>query len=292
MWLIVVLTVAVVATLLSGYAIWVEPNWLRVRRRTLFLENWDPALDGLTILHMSDLHFGSASRVSRLVGRAGRANALSADFVVITGDFVSTPSAIGDCLRAMREVADGRRVFGVLGNHEYQGHRYGLSPTSGFRVREIVDTTAVLEGLGTAGLRMLVNEHATIEHGSTRLTLVGIDDLKHGQPDLDTALDGVESLKSLILLCHSPDILDRSAELGIPLVLSGHTHGGQVRFPPLGTPTTATKVPLERPYGVIQKASTTMHISPGLGTSWLPIRFFARPEITLLELRAATNASD
>ena len=192
----------------------------------------------------------------------------------------------------MREVADGRRVFGVLGNHEYQGHSYGLSFTGRWRVRELVNTAEVLEGLRAAGLRMLVNERVTVPHGEGFVTLVGIDDLKHGAPDLDRALDGVESPNSVILLCHSPDILGTAAEMGIPLVLSGHTHGGQVRFPPLGTPTTATKVPLERPYGVIQKARTTMHISPGLGTSWLPIRFFARPEITLLELRAAKTPSD
>ena len=137
-----------------------------------------------------------------------------------------------------------------------------------------------------------MNRSVTMPYGNGTLTLVGIDDLIAGAADLDAALQGESASDSVILLSHSPDILGKASEAGIPLVLSGHTHGGQVRFPLLGTPTTATEVPLERPSGEIRAANTVLYINPGLGTSLLPIRFFARPEVTVLELRTARTEGE
>ena len=100
-------------------------------------------------------------------------------------------------------------------------------------------------------------------------------------------------MSSVLMLCHSPDILEEASRRGVPLVLSGHTHGGQVRLGHWLTPTTGTQYSLPRPSGLIERAHTFMHVSPGLGTSVVPLRFFARPEVTVLELRAPdTSGAD
>ena len=284
-WLVVVLSVLGAALLLGGYAYLIEPRWLRVRRRLLFLENWDPALDGLTILHLSDLHIGlGPSPVERFLGRARE---IAADLVVITGDFVAVPEAAGRCSRVLGPLTEHRRVFAVPGNHDHAVYGKSVPTKRKFKLKRRIDSGAVVRALEESGLTMLVNRSATFPCNGTQVTLVGIDDMFNDAADLDRALSGVDSMRSVVLLSHSPDILGEASALGIPLALSGHTHGGQVRLPPFGTPTTATRVPLERPSGPIRKGRTVMHISPGLGLSFPPIRFFARPEATVLELRAA-----
>ncbi len=284
MWVLIVLIVLAVLALLGAYSIWVEPNWLRIRRRVLLVDGWDPALDGLKILHLSDIHAGSApSRTERFIRRAVD---ISADFVVITGDFLSGPRGADDCARILSRLTARIEVYAVLGNHE---HRYSSIhwPSDGsLRVWTRLDAPSIAQTLETCGVRMLVNSSITMTRGEASFVLAGIDDVTSPKCDLDKALQGAGA-GPVILLCHSPDILGDASRRGIPLVLSGHTHGGQVRFPLLGTPTTATVTPLERPSGEIRKGPTLIHINPGLGTTFLPFRFFARPEITLLELRAA-----
>ena len=287
MWQIALLLSAAALVLLAGYALLVEPAWLRVRRRLIHLEGWDPALDGLTILHLSDLHIGGApGRADRLLRQAGR---LPADLIAITGDFIAGPEGLGRCCQLLREVADGREVFGVPGNHEHEHYASRSHPWGRWKTRSRLDTPRIVEALEGSGVTMLVNQRFALPYGQGKLTLVGLDDLFSKADDLEGTLQDVEAGASVVLLCHSPDVLAEATKRQIPLVLSGHTHGGQVRFPLLGTPSTATRVPLERPSGVIRRGRTVMHISPGLGTSFLPVRFFARPEATLLELRSAAS---
>ncbi len=289
MLLVILLSVLGAVLLVVGYAHFIEPNWLRLRHRVLHLENWDPALDGLTILHISDLHVGMRpSMVERFLERARE---VEADLVAITGDFVTRPEAMGRCTEALQGFADRRAVFAVPGNHEHAIYGPTWPLKRKFRLRRRIDSGAMVRSLEQCGLTVLVNSSVRVPHNGAQVTIVGIDDMFNEAADLDQALAGVDSVGSTVLLSHSPDILEEAAARGIPLALSGHTHGGQVRLPPFGTPTTATKTPMERPSGAISKGRTVMHVSPGLGLSFPPVRFFARPEITVLELRSRTAAS-
>ena len=290
MWVLIVLIIVLaVLGLLGAYSLWVEPNWLRIRRRVILVDGWDPALDGLKILHLSDLHAGSApSRIERFVRRAAE---VPADFAVITGDFLSGPRGADDCARILSQLTARTEVYAVLGNHEHRYSSFHWPPIRTLRVWHPLDSARIAKTLEKCGIRMLVNSSITMTRGKASFVLAGVDDVTSPSFDLDKTLQDAGSGPA-ILLCHSPDILGEASRRGIPLVLSGHTHGGQVHFPLLGTPTTATVTPLERPSGEIRKGPTLIHINPGLGTTFLPIRLFARPEITLLELRTAPEAGE
>ncbi|MCL0101463.1 metallophosphoesterase [Dehalococcoidia bacterium] len=286
MWL-VILIVVVLCLVLGGYTYFVEPRWLRLRRRVLYLDDWPPKLDGLTILHISDLHIRKTPTPPEHFLR--RASKVAADLVVMTGDFVADPDGIDRCVEVLGPLIRDRVIYGVPGNHERAVYGPGMPLKKKFNVRRRLATAEIVEPLRRAGLTMLVNTSIKIPYNGTYLTLVGIDDMFNGAADVAKAFDGIELTNSVVLLSHSPDILPDAVKRTVALVLSGHTHGGQVAFPPFGTPTTATKISLERPSGVIRRGATTMHISPGLGVSFPPVRFLARPELTLLELRRTPN---
>jgi uncharacterized protein len=261
------------------YAFAIEPAWLKVRRRVLFVESGGPELDGLTILHLSDFHIGRSNR--RLMRFLKTASRINADVFVITGDFVHRPDAIADIPEVLSALGNHPMVLGVAGNHD----RYGYStPWPGATGRPF-DSSLVIQALQGAGVTMLIDSVQSIETKNGTVTFWGAGLSPSLQDRSRLVLGGNVDLKSVVLLAHSPDVLYEAAHHGIPLVLCGHTHGGQIRIGPWFTPTTATRVPLKRPSGVITRGRTIMHISPGLGTTLLPARFFARPEVTLLELR-------
>ena len=282
----VILVAALVPlALLAGYAFLVEPRWLLVRRRVVEVPGWPSSLDGFTILHLSDLHIGKGP--SRVEGFLKRAADIPADIVVITGDFLAGGAGLERCRRALKPLTDQREVYGILGNHEHSSYPWRLPTRGRFKARSRLDTEGIVAGLEAAGMRLLINGHTAVAVRSGKVTLVGIDDLFHFADDLDRALDGVAPDEGVVLLCHSPDVLAEAARRRLPLVLSGHTHGGQVRVPGIGVATTATWETMERAAGIIRLGGTVMHVSPGLGTTFLPVRLFVRPEATVLEIRSA-----
>lgn len=213
-----------------------------------------------------------------------RARGLQADLTVCTGDFIAGPSGLERACAALREFCKERAVYAVPGNHEYSYYGFRL-PGQRWNVKRKLDTGQVFQALEQAGLRLLVNRCVALERGGASFTLAGVGDVFHDAHDLGAALDGARG--PVVLLCHSPDPLDEAASRGVSLMLSGHTHGGQVRIPLLGAPMTGTRKPLRPPSGIHRLGQTVMHVSPGLGLTFLPLRLFARPEVTLLELRPA-----
>ena len=270
--------------LLALYAYAIEPWWLRVRHRVLYLDGWDPALDGVRVLHISDLHIGhSTGRVVSFLERAAREQA---DLVVITGDFIAGPHGIAEIKPALSYLTARHKVVGIPGNHEHRYHEYQLPRDGEWRRRLQLDFPEVIKELNEAGVTMLVNAKQEIDVRGAKLTLVGVDDPFSDTDDLAAALGGLHDMSTVVMLSHSPDSHAEAAAAGIPLLLAGHTHGGQVRLDPLFRPITGTRTPLERPSGIIKRGATTMHISPGLACTVVPFRLFARPEATVLELRA------
>lgn len=281
---LVLLVLAAVAACLLAYASLLEPRWLRVRRRVLRLSSWPASLDGFTLLHISDCHLRKRPGLEDRFLR--RAATLTADLTVITGDLLSGPSAIPRLRQALAPLA-GRTVYAVPGNHEHYEYPWGIHRRANFTAKRLMDTAAIMSALESAGVCVLRNRCVQVGGGDASFTLAGVDDMFARRDDLPAALRDAPSGNALVLLCHSPDVLADAAARGIPLVLSGHTHGGQVRIPGLGAPFTATRYPLPRACGILQRDATLMHISPGLGTTTVPFRFRVRPEVTLLELRRA-----
>jgi uncharacterized protein len=223
------------------------------------------AFDGFTILQLSDLHIEtSEAAMERVVGLTKN---VRYDLCVLTGDYRAKTwgpyeAALAGVAR-VRAALDGD-VYGVLGNH---------------------DTIWMVPGLEKMGIRMLLNESAVIERGSERIYLAGIDDAHFYQMDnWEKAAAGIPHGAFSILASHTPEIYKQAAHADFDLLLSGHTHGGQVCLPG-GIPITLDSVlPRYMGKGAWKYHDMIGYTSVGAGSSVVPVRFNCTPEITLHRL--------
>jgi predicted MPP superfamily phosphohydrolase len=264
---------ALVALLLLAWGLF-EAGWLRTRVLEVEIDGLPPALDGLRVAHLSDFHLGAPSR-----GRVATERAVAwvaerrPDVVCITGDLVSHPRGV-PLLRRLLGSLD--RPFVVLGNHDVAVTRDPFS------------RAAELEGIEEQAV-LLRDDAVVVERAGERIQVVGTDaeQFPKGGAQPWTLADDTAELR--ILLCHFPDI-DRALPAGVfQLVLAGHLHAGQIAIP---LPTRRRRLTLAHPReryvaGLYPVAGGVMHISPGTGTTFVPLRFFARPEVTELVLRRA-----
>jgi hypothetical protein len=249
---------------------WFEAGWVRLRTLEVTLPRLPAELEGLRIAHLSDFHLGRPSRGGRAVERAVEWVAeRRPDLVTITGDLVSHPRG-EPALRAL--LARLGSSFAILGNHDVEHTRDPFSRAAG------------LDELGPA--RLLVDESETLEVRGRRVQIVGVDPRAYRQRRSQpwTLVDPAADLR--ILLCHFPYIIDFLPAGAFDLVLAGHMHDGQISLP-LGR---ARKYRFAHPHtryaaGVYERPGGTLHVSPGLGTTFVPFRFFARPEATELVLQ-------
>jgi len=261
------------AGLLGTGALWtftIEPRQLVVRRITARIPDLPAALEGFTIGQLSDLHAGLLVPEDRIRRAADVAMSLRPDLIAVTGDYVWRGAGNAEtCARALSVLKAPYGVYGVLGNHDYWTG----------------DVARVTRSLTDIGVTMLINDSARLETGGTAWWLCGVDDVWSGKPDLETTSAGVPDQAFRLLLCHEPDYADTAAEHGIPLQLSGHSHGGQVRLPLLGPPILPY---LGRKYPIgLQRAgpSTLVYTNVGVGTIAPPLRLNCPPEVTHLTLR-------
>lgn len=253
------------------YARWLEPRWPRVNRIDIPIRGLDPGLDSFTILHLSDLHqaqFGPGQK--RLLAAIEQCDY---DMVALTGDLISCPGPydfvpIAELLAGLKSP-----VYAVYGNHDYPRAQ------------------ALTADLTALGVNILNNSWQNA--GETNLQIAGVEDLnwtQHnpGSPykaDLSLALAGSDPAKFTLLLSHSPGIFPVAAAESIPLVLCGHTHGGQIKIPLLGAPTTASgKLFDSFVQGLYREKESLLYINRGLGTSGLPLRFLSPPEVAFIRL--------
>lgn len=255
----------------TALAVFGERHHPVVRHVSLPLPSLPRELDGLRICHLSDLHRNRWVSEEFIRGAAQMANGLEPDLTVITGDFISGGSHYGPtAARALAGLAARHGVFGVLGNHDL---------SSG-------DPDGLREQLLASGVRVLVNSSVPLRHQGREFRLCGVDDPRRGKADLPAALQDGEAGDFRILLCHVPDFADESAASGVPLQLSGHSHGGQVVLPG-GIRPVLPEGGRKYPAGLYQVAGsgTRLFTNTGLGVMSLPIRLNCPPEISLLTLR-------
>ncbi|MBA3734451.1 MAG: metallophosphoesterase [Actinobacteria bacterium] len=249
---------------------WFEAGWVRLRTLDVVLPRLPEELVGLRIAHLSDFHFGLPSRGAVAAERAvDWARERRPDLVAVTGDLVSRPS--GETL--LREhLARLGQAYVVLGNHDVEHSRDPFSRSAG------------LTDLSPA--RLLVDEAETVELRGRRVQIVGVDPRVYWQGRSRPWELVDEDADLRILLCHFPYVLSLLPPGAFDLVLSGHMHDGQIALP-LGH---GRKFRFAHPgtrytTGLYERPGGTMHVSPGLGTTFVPFRFFARPEATELVLQ-------
>lgn len=262
--------VLAVGSALAAYG-WFEAGWLRIRIREVEIPELPPALDGLRIAHLSDFHLGAPlSRGNRASERAARWVAeRTPDLVCITGDLVSHPRGEPRLRRILMLL---RRPVVVLGNHDVAVTRDPFS-----RAAELGDL---------AEAELLRDESLSLDFHGERVQLVGVDaeafPLREATPW--TLADPEASLR--ILLCHFPGIARRLPAGVFHLTLAGHLHAGQICLPlPGRRPVTLAHPRAVYVAGLYPSPGGVMHISPGTGTTFVPVRLFARPEVTELVLR-------
>jgi predicted MPP superfamily phosphohydrolase len=259
----------------AAYTAFVEPYWIEVVRRDLPIESLPPALDGKTLVQLSDLHAGK--RVPDSLLRAGfdLVNAIEPDILAITGDFMTChrDEQVGHACRVLEALRPGRLgTFAILGNHDY-GDVWRHAPTG----------DKLTTGLRDMGITVLRNRRADV----AGLSLAGMDDLWGPNWSPEEALAGLSPDPPAIVLCHNPDGLDQPGWGDYRgWVLSGHTHGGQCKPPFLPPPWVPVK---NRRYVAGEVAlddGRRVYINRALGFH-REVRFNVRPEITVFRLTAA-----
>ncbi len=268
---------AAIILFLAGVAFWgflIEPGRLVIREQTIQIDNWPQPLDGLRIAVLSDIHvdnwFITEKKLRTIVERT---NQLQPELIVILGDYISSdgwvtsrvePEVFGAVLKDLRAPLG---VYSVLGNHDWW---YG-----GMRVRR---------GLEQNGIKVLEDESAKVDARGTSLWLVGLADLWTRPQRIADAVATVPEGQPLIALTHNPDIFPNVPQRA-QLVLAGHTHGGQVRFPIIGPVIESSEYGDRWVRGHVFADNHHLFVTTGIGTSIVPVRFGLPPEIVLLTIK-------
>ncbi|MGH9487840.1 MAG: metallophosphoesterase [Terriglobales bacterium] len=222
-----------------------------------------PALNGLHLAHLSDIHYGLFLSRDSLLRVLELTLAQQPDLICITGDFVTqSPVFIEPAAEMLGQLHAPLGVYAVLGNHDFRA-----------------GADLLTRALRRQGLKVLRNQHRLLRHRGAAFQIAGIDDSRQ-HPNLGAALASTAS-RFTLLLAHNPMELAAAARCGVDLVLSGHTHGGQIKF--------AFAEPLYQrflPAGLLSLDSTQMYVSRGLGKVILPMRVGAPPELAFLTLYA------
>ena len=223
----------------------------------------------LRVVQLTDIHAGIFMTRDMMRRYVDQVIALKPDVFVLTGDYISNSTVFFPGF--VEEMARVRATFGTfatMGNHEHWCGEIGY-------YRKIFEQQ---------GIHLLQNEHRVIRMPHGAFALVGIDDLRWGQPDLDAALRGLDPAVPALLLSHRPEIFPKAAEHRIPLTLSGHYHGGQVKVHLLGEDFSLAHLRTPYPEGLYRIGTSHLYVSRGIGTTFTPVRLNAPPEVTLFQL--------
>jgi predicted MPP superfamily phosphohydrolase len=264
-----------------GYSLAVEPRNLRVHRRKLALRDLPPELAGLRLVQVSDVHHGPWLSLDYVRSVVKTTNALNPDVILLTGDYVYESWRY---VAPVAEVLGGLRArigtLAVLGNHDwYEGGRCVLQEFARNNL-PLIDNSRVF----------IKPDRTLVKHTGEGLCIAGVGDLWEGSPNYSAALSGLPRAMPRLLLSHNPDAAEDvnlvTAGYRVDLMISGHTHGGQVWIPGVGTPIVPSKFGQKYASGLVKGPACDVFVSKGVGVSGLPVRFGVPPEVVVFELAA------
>jgi uncharacterized protein len=270
----------------AGVAVYsgeIERHWIEISHHDAHIPGLPAAFDGIRVVQLSDIHLDEFTEPFFLREAVKRINEINPDLIFLTGDYVTRSpisnrvtifnGSVWQCANILNELKCRQR-YGILGNHDY-----------------MTGEDEVIAALTDNGIQVLRNAYLPIERAGGRFWLAGVDDPVFGNPDSGAAIP--KSIRNIpnepvVLLCHAPDYVDdlltEPEAQAVALMLSGHTHGGQIRLPffgPFHLPV------LGRKYvrGWFRFGNLQLYVNRGLGTVDLPFRFHCPPEITVFTLR-------
>jgi uncharacterized protein len=260
-----------------------ERHWIQICRQDVQIVGLPRAFDGMRVVQLSDIHMDEFTEPFFVRNAVEQVNRLQADAIFLTGDFVTwglsnrsfAEGAAWQCANILSGL-DCRQRYAVLGNHDV-----------------MVDPVLVTKALRDNGVTVLTNVSMPIERSGARFWLAGLDDPVFGIPDPDSAIPArIRHLpdEPVVVMCHAPDYVDEllrhPAGQAVSVMMSGHTHGGQVRLPLVGA---LQLPPLGKKYvqGWFRLGRLQLYVNRGLGAVGVPFRFDCPPEITLFTLRSS-----
>lgn len=252
-----------------------ESGWLQIARHTLQLPYLPASFAGTTVAFLTDIHHGPFTSLDYVHSVVRTTLSLEPDLILLGGDYsLKDGKYIGPCFDALAALKAPLGVFGVLGNHDYW---HGLTETR--------------DGFEAAGITELTNRGVWLERGNGRFRLAGVDDKWMGKVDVGAAVGDAREGDAVLLVSHNPDVAEKMKDTRVGLMLSGHTHGGQVVFPGGEAPFVPSHYGQKYLKGLVQAPTTRVYISRGLGTTTAPFRVGSRPELTLITLTAGSNCA-
>ena len=255
----------------SAYASLIEPQNYEVTETDILIKDLPERFQGFRITQLTDVHH------SRIVGLAevrrvvDLARQTRPDLIVLTGDYTTTYRRyIEPCAEALGELKAPEGVWAVLGNHDHY-----------------TDPELTTRALERHHITVLNNTNTTLRRGADAIQLAGIDDWSWNGTDWRRAYYGLDRKLSSILLSHQPIVLDLEEAQAASLILSGHTHGGQINLPFIGAPARFATADMKYASGLFRRGPTQLYVSRGTGVIGLPVRLGVRPEIAVLRLQRA-----
>lgn len=261
-WILIIFIAALAYMFLESYMLFVK---------TVDLKDSDIPLpfDGKKIVFVSDIHHGPHFSKKRIGNLVKRINGLKPDIILLGGDYVeSNAQYIKPCFEELQNLNAPLGVYGVLGNHDHWE-----------------DVSMVEEEMKKAGITLLKNKAKWVTVKDGGIKIGGVDDLYFGRKDIGPTVNDVQEEDFVILLSHNPDYADKIKNNKIDLVLSGHTHGGQITLFGLWAPYIPSNFGQKYRSGMVETDYTKVYVSKGVGTNVFPLRFFAHPEITVINLK-------
>jgi len=257
----------------SAYARLIEPSYYRLSQIDIFIRDLPQNFEGFRIAHITDVHHSRILGIEEVQCVVKLTQQLKPDLIALTGDYTTSYRRyIEPCAEALGMLQAPYGVWAVLGNHDHY-----------------TDPELTRWALERHHITVLNNANTTILRRGDTLQFSGIDDWSWAGTDWVRALKGLDLRRPTVLLSHQPGVFDFAESKDVSLILSGHTHGGQIEVPLLGPPARFVTKDLKYARGLFKRGNTQLYVSTGTGVIGLPVRFGVRPEIAVLCLRRERN---
>lgn len=252
----------------SGYATLIEPFNYEITTTDVAIKNLPARFDRFRITLLSDIHHSSLVSLDQVQRVIELAQSTRPDLFALAGDYTTSRRRyIEPCAEALGSLKAPEGVWAVLGNHDHSN-----------------DPELTRAALKRCGINLLGNANTTLKRGTDALQLIGIDDWSWAGNDWTRAFYGVDRQQPMVMLSHQPRVWDLPETADVSLVLSGHTHGGQINLPLVGAPAKLFMNDIKYLSGLYRRGLTHLYVTRGTGLIGLPVRIGARPEISVLTL--------